>query len=490
MSEQTPSIEQHDARPEEQTAPEAAPTAAAPAAAPAPPTPRPAVPGPAAPSPAVPSPAALAGLHAPGGHRASEFGRVDDDGTVFVRTPEGEREVGSYPGATARRGTGLLRPQVRRARWRRPTCSQQRLTQHRRVRQGGRRRRWPSCASTSTTARVVGDLAALAGQGRGASTAALAGQAATEDAEHRAAARAGPRPSARRSSPRPSRSPASPSTRSSGRPAARGCAPCSTSGRRSSAAAPSSTARPRRRCGSGSATPATAFDKARRVHFAQLETQPGRGQGRQGGAGRRGRGAGDQHRLGPDGRGVQAADGPVACRRPGLARRRRRPVGALQAAQDTFFAAKDEVVGRRGRGVPGQPRGQGGAARRGRGAAAGHRPRGRQGVAARHPGPWEAAGKVPARRPRAGREGGCAGSSRPSARPTRQRWKRTNPEVAARAQSAGRPARGRRRRPARPTSPRPRPPATTARSPRPARPSRPASSGSTRPAPALDEFSG
>ena len=100
MSEQTPSIEQHDARPEEQTAPEAAPTAAAPAAVPAPPTPRPAVPGPAAPSPAVPSPAALAGLHAPGGHRASEFGRVDDNGTVFVRTPEGEREVGSYPGAT------------------------------------------------------------------------------------------------------------------------------------------------------------------------------------------------------------------------------------------------------------------------------------------------------------------------------------------------------------------------------------------------------
>ena len=110
MSEQTPSIEQHDERPEEQTAPEGAPAAAAPAAAPAPPTPRPATPGPAAPSPAVPtpaapgpavpSPAALAGLHAPGGHRASEFGRVDDNGTVFVRTPEGEREVGSYPGAT------------------------------------------------------------------------------------------------------------------------------------------------------------------------------------------------------------------------------------------------------------------------------------------------------------------------------------------------------------------------------------------------------
>ncbi|MDP9220480.1 MAG: DUF349 domain-containing protein, partial [Actinomycetota bacterium] len=30
-----------------------------------------------------------------------EFGRVAEDGTVFVRTADGEREVGSYPGASA-----------------------------------------------------------------------------------------------------------------------------------------------------------------------------------------------------------------------------------------------------------------------------------------------------------------------------------------------------------------------------------------------------
>src|SRR3954452_17591878 len=29
-----------------------------------------------------------------------QWGRVDDDGTVWVRTAEGERAVGSYPGAT------------------------------------------------------------------------------------------------------------------------------------------------------------------------------------------------------------------------------------------------------------------------------------------------------------------------------------------------------------------------------------------------------
>lgn len=36
----------------------------------------------------------------PPGPPAETFGRVAEDGTVFVRTPEGEREVGAYPGAT------------------------------------------------------------------------------------------------------------------------------------------------------------------------------------------------------------------------------------------------------------------------------------------------------------------------------------------------------------------------------------------------------
>jgi Domain of Unknown Function (DUF349) len=78
----------------------------APAAAPAPkPVPRPIPkPGP------VPTPAAvrkvahaqptLAPAAAPG-PPAETFGRVAEDGTVFVTTPEGEREVGCYPGATS-----------------------------------------------------------------------------------------------------------------------------------------------------------------------------------------------------------------------------------------------------------------------------------------------------------------------------------------------------------------------------------------------------
>ena len=49
----------------------------------------------------IPSPAALAGkLHGHAAPKPSEHGRVDESGTVFVRTADGEREVGSYPGAS------------------------------------------------------------------------------------------------------------------------------------------------------------------------------------------------------------------------------------------------------------------------------------------------------------------------------------------------------------------------------------------------------
>ncbi|MEO5611024.1 MAG: DUF349 domain-containing protein [Ornithinibacter sp.] len=62
------------------------------------------------PRPPIPSPAALASrMHArppaavaPVAHSDSaRFGRVEEDGTVYVTTGEGERAVGSYPGASA-----------------------------------------------------------------------------------------------------------------------------------------------------------------------------------------------------------------------------------------------------------------------------------------------------------------------------------------------------------------------------------------------------
>ncbi len=74
---------------------------ARPAAAPSSlPVPTPAeIPGRPAAAPVMPSPAMLARTH--GAPDRSAFGRVAPDGVVFVKTPDGEREVGSYPGATA-----------------------------------------------------------------------------------------------------------------------------------------------------------------------------------------------------------------------------------------------------------------------------------------------------------------------------------------------------------------------------------------------------
>ena len=83
----------------------ATPSAPSPAAGARPAPPKPSVPKPGpAPSPAalraVAHPPAHVPATAPPGPPAETFGRVDESGTVFVRTAEGEREVGSYPGAS------------------------------------------------------------------------------------------------------------------------------------------------------------------------------------------------------------------------------------------------------------------------------------------------------------------------------------------------------------------------------------------------------
>ncbi|HEY5247637.1 MAG TPA: DUF349 domain-containing protein [Dermatophilaceae bacterium] len=70
-------------------------------------SPKPAVPTPAAMH--VPSPASLAGrLHGNAAPKPSKYGRVDESGTVFVLAPDGEREVGSYPGATPAEALGYF----------------------------------------------------------------------------------------------------------------------------------------------------------------------------------------------------------------------------------------------------------------------------------------------------------------------------------------------------------------------------------------------
>ena len=66
------------------------------------PTPRPPVPSPAAlAGRKAPRPAAPAVPVAPAHSDSARFGRVAEDGTVFVRVGQEEREVGSYPGASS-----------------------------------------------------------------------------------------------------------------------------------------------------------------------------------------------------------------------------------------------------------------------------------------------------------------------------------------------------------------------------------------------------
>ncbi len=169
MSEQTPSTKQTDA-------PEAASPAPRPTPAPAPPAPR------------APSPAALAGLHAPGGQRASEFGRVGDDGTVFVRTAEGEREVGSYPGATPTEALAYFTRKYDEL-----LASAELLLQRVTHTDLGAKEAGEGLAKLreqSADARVVGDLALLEAKVQ-AVAAAVQVKRGAEDAERRAAREAG-----------------------------------------------------------------------------------------------------------------------------------------------------------------------------------------------------------------------------------------------------------------------------------------------------------
>jgi hypothetical protein len=87
-----------EAEPTEAPVAEAAPTeAAAPRAVPKPAPPKPGAPKPhPVPAPAVAAPAAIPEPAAAPASDPSQWGRVDEDGTVYVRTADGERPVGSW----------------------------------------------------------------------------------------------------------------------------------------------------------------------------------------------------------------------------------------------------------------------------------------------------------------------------------------------------------------------------------------------------------
>jgi hypothetical protein len=117
-------VAEDEATPETQGADATAePADAAPAEAPAPaprPAPRPPLPSamrprprPAAPAAASAAAAAVPAVPVPAPDDSAEavaaaaFGRVDDEGTVFVREAEGERSVGQFPGATVEEALAL-----------------------------------------------------------------------------------------------------------------------------------------------------------------------------------------------------------------------------------------------------------------------------------------------------------------------------------------------------------------------------------------------
>ena len=151
------------------------------------------------------------------------------------------------------------------------------------------------------------------------------------------------------------------------------------------------------------------FDKARRVHFAQLE-------------GTQSEAKAAKQKLVAEAEALATSTdwAPTATAFKRLMDRWREAGRAsrtdddalwarFKAAQDAFFAAKDEVVAAENVEYQANLAGQGGAARAGPGAAAGHRHRGGQGGAAHDPGQVGRGRQGAARRPRADREGHAPG---------------------------------------------------------------------------------
>ncbi len=186
------------------------------------------------------------------------WGRVADDGTVFVKTADGERSVGQYPEGSPEVAlkffterydalafeVGLLEQRINAGVLSPEEATESIKTVREQVVDGERRRR-------------------PADPGRAARRA---------EAGHCAAARRCARPSAPRRlpCPRPRRKPSSPRPRSSprattGATAPTGCASCSTSGRRS----PGSIVLPTTPCGAASRPRAPRYTRRRKSHFSE-----------------------------------------------------------------------------------------------------------------------------------------------------------------------------------------------------------------------------
>jgi hypothetical protein len=137
----------------------------------------------------VPSPASLAGrLHGSAHPKPSQYGRVDESGTVFVRTADGEREVGSYPGASHAEALGYFTRKYDELLASAELLLQRVTHTDLPAREGSEG--LAKLREQVVDARVVGDLAALDAR-IGEVAAAVEARKATEGAERSAAREAG-----------------------------------------------------------------------------------------------------------------------------------------------------------------------------------------------------------------------------------------------------------------------------------------------------------
>ena len=422
------------------------------------------------PRPTIPSPAALARMHprpvaAPPAVAHSEsarFGRVDDEGHVFVTVGDEEREVGSYPGATpdealqyfARKYDELAASaDLLEARLANPDVSAKEVADG-----------LTTLKEHVETTGVVGDIPALQATVERVEAGLEAKRA--HEAEHRAAARAEATVAARghRRRGRADRRPAGrlhaveDQRRADARPA------------RPVEAAPAL----RRQARQGHRVGPVAALQPRPQLLRQGAAGPGSPTSRPAAP----RPAPPRRSSSPRPRQLATSTDwtPTARAFKQLMDRWRAAGRASRAeddalwerfrtAQDAFFAAKDEISAAEDEEFRANLAVKEELLTEADALLPDHRRRGREVGPARHPGPVGEGRQGAARRPRAGREADAAGRDR-RARGRRAALDPHQPRGRGPGPLPRRPARGVRRRRSRPTSPRPRPRATPRR-PRP-----------------------
>ena len=351
------------------------------------------------------------------------WGRVADDGTVYVRTAEGERVVGSWQAGSPdealaffQRKFAALETEV--------SLLEQRIAT-------------TDLSPAQAQATITRLLAAVAERARGRRPGRAARPAGSDDragrpppggaqGRPRAGPHRGPGHARSGSSPRPSRSRPRPRT---GRSAASGCASCSRSGRpRRAATGPTETALWKRLSAARN-----AFTKRRKAYFAGLEEE------REGARARK-------EKLVTEAEALSGSTdwGPTASayrelmrswKEAGRADRGRRggAVGPVQDGPGHVLRRRGRQVLRQGRRAARARRRQERTAGRGREAAAGHRPAVRPVGAARHPGALGARSAAVPRDAQERLEGGLRRVEEAVRKAEDTQWRRSNPEALSRA---------------------------------------------------------